>query len=79
MPVSIVPRCAKVGFSRAGRGVRETVRSPGLTEYRAEGAGRYPRRSVSVSESLGAESRDVLRQRDTYFNARAGQLKLREE
>jgi predicted adenylyl cyclase CyaB len=40
---------------------------------------RGPERSLAVGEALGAEARGVLIQRDTYFHARDGRLKLREE
>jgi tRNA pseudouridine38-40 synthase len=38
-----------------------------------------PERSLAVCRELGAEDRGVLVQRDTYFRARTGRLKLREE
>jgi homotetrameric cytidine deaminase len=38
-----------------------------------------PERSLAACRELGAEDRGVLRQRDTYFRARRGRLKLREE
>ena len=38
-----------------------------------------PARSLAICRELNAEDRGVLRQRDTYFRARTGRLKLREE
>jgi homotetrameric cytidine deaminase len=38
-----------------------------------------PARSLAACRELGAEDKGVLHQRDTYFKARAGRLKLREE
>jgi homotetrameric cytidine deaminase len=38
-----------------------------------------PARSLAVCRELGAADKGVLRQRDTYFRARSGRLKLREE
>jgi homotetrameric cytidine deaminase len=38
-----------------------------------------PARSLAVCRELGADDKGVLRQRDTYFKARSGRLKLREE
>jgi predicted adenylyl cyclase CyaB len=38
-----------------------------------------PARSLAVCAALGAEDRGVLEQRDTYFHATRGRLKLREE
>jgi homotetrameric cytidine deaminase len=38
-----------------------------------------PARSLAVCRELGAEDRGVLVQRDTYFRAPSGRLKLREE
>ncbi|WP_210493876.1 class IV adenylate cyclase [Patulibacter sp. SYSU D01012] len=38
-----------------------------------------PARSLAVCRALGAEDRGVLEQRDTYFRARRGRLKLRDE
>jgi homotetrameric cytidine deaminase len=38
-----------------------------------------PARSLAACRGLGADDRGVLRQRDTYFRARAGRLKLREQ
>ena len=38
-----------------------------------------PERSLAVCRELGAEDRGVIAQRDTYFRAASGRLKLREE
>jgi adenylate cyclase class IV len=38
-----------------------------------------PARSLEICRALGAQDRGVLWQRDTYFNAQAGGLKLREQ
>ena len=38
-----------------------------------------PERSLAVCRELGAEDHGVIRQRDTYFRAHEGRLKLREE
>jgi homotetrameric cytidine deaminase len=38
-----------------------------------------PERSLAICRELGAEDRGVLVQRDTYFRAPSGRLKLREE
>jgi homotetrameric cytidine deaminase len=38
-----------------------------------------PARSLAVCRELGAEDRGMIRQRDTYFRAQEGRLKLREE
>ncbi len=38
-----------------------------------------PARSLAIARDLGARDEGVLRQRDTYFRAREGRLKLREE
>jgi homotetrameric cytidine deaminase len=38
-----------------------------------------PERSLAVCRELGADDRGVMHQRDTYFRAHAGRLKLREE
>ncbi len=38
-----------------------------------------PARSLATARDLGAEDHGVLKQRDTYFRAREGRLKLREE
>jgi predicted adenylyl cyclase CyaB len=52
---------------RSGRNVELKARDPD------------PERSLLVCESLGAEARGILVQRDTYFHAGQGRLKLREE
>jgi predicted adenylyl cyclase CyaB len=54
-------------ISKARRNVELKARDPS------------PERSVAVCESLGAEARGLLRQRDTYFHVSQGRLKLREE
>ena len=38
-----------------------------------------PERSLAIARELGASDEGVLRQRDTYFRARTGRLKLREQ
>ena len=38
-----------------------------------------PERSIAVCRSLGAQDRGLVVQRDTYFEARHGRLKLREQ
>jgi len=38
-----------------------------------------PKRSLATARALGADDHGVLRQRDTYFRAREGRLKLREQ
>jgi homotetrameric cytidine deaminase len=38
-----------------------------------------PERSLATARALGADDHGVLRQRDTYFRAREGRLKLREQ
>jgi adenylate cyclase, class 2 len=40
---------------------------------------RHPERSLEVCQSLDVEAKGILSQRDTYFGARSGRLKLREE
>jgi adenylate cyclase class 2 len=40
---------------------------------------RQPLRTLAACEALGARARAVLFQRDTYFHAQRGRLKLREE
>ena len=40
---------------------------------------RDPRRTLALALALGAEDRGTLAQRDTYFAAPRGRLKLREE
>ncbi len=39
----------------------------------------HPERSLDTCLTLGLQRRAILRQRDTYFDARHGRLKLREE
>jgi adenylate cyclase class IV len=38
----------------------------------------HPDRTLALALELGADDRGVLRQRDTYFRATRGRLKLRE-
>lgn len=38
-----------------------------------------PERSLKICEGLGAEDKGILLQKDTYFNAPRGRLKLRQE
>jgi homotetrameric cytidine deaminase len=55
-----------------------TVRAP-RRNVELKAADPDPARSAAACRALGAEDHGVLHQRDTYFRASAGRLKLREE
>src|SRR4051812_25144063 len=56
-----------LGVAAAHRNVELKARDP------------EPERTLRAALDLGAEDQGILRQRDTYFAAREGRLKLREQ